>query len=242
MYDGALKDAIKSEESKLIEYMSIDYFTKALSDSNRDIFSANISNQSMYLDIICKNYWYNNDVVKLFNETGKGQFDLGAKHQIEWRGVKSKTEDNNVFSGIIATVVRPRGLFTHPGYMKIRKGNETMLYKQIGVVEKSEPSVKGDKMVTTQTFHVYVAVQKAGLFVPSKNLHMFEFYANEFIPSLFRSQNILPESFNRKNLLDKLSKQIKKWNDDPQSKVKKYVFSFKNVEEFASEMFNDNYN
>jgi hypothetical protein len=78
-------------------------------------------------------------------------------------------------------------MFSSPGYMKIRKGNETMLYKKIGVVTKSEPSVRDKKMAVTQTFNVYVAVQKAGLFIPSKNMHMFEFYANEFIPSLFRS-------------------------------------------------------
>lgn len=242
MYDSALKAAIKSEESKLTEYMSLDYFTKALSEKDRDIFNTNVTNQAMYLDIICKNYWYNNDIVRLFNETGNGRFNLSQRMQSEWRGVKIRTKDNNTFSGVIVTTGKPRGMFSSPGYMKIRKGNETMLYKKIGVVTKSEPSVKDKKMAVTQTFNVYVAVQKAGLFIPSKNMHMFEFYANEFIPSLFRSQNILPEKFNRQNLLNVLSKQIEEWNEDPISKTKNYSFKFENIDEFASEMFNDNYN
>jgi uncharacterized membrane protein YheB (UPF0754 family) len=44
MYDSALKAAIKSEESKLTEYMSLDYFTKALSEKDRDIFNTNVTN------------------------------------------------------------------------------------------------------------------------------------------------------------------------------------------------------
>ena len=78
--------------------------------------------------------------------------------------------------------------------------------------------------------------------MPSKKLHMFEFYANEFIPSLFRNENILPEKFTRKNLLDTLIKQIEVWNNDKVVKEQKATYVFTNDEEIASGLFSDSYN
>jgi len=71
---------------------------------------------------------------------------------------------------------------------------------------------------------------------------MFEFYANEFIPSLFRNQNILPEKFTRKNLLDTLMKEIESWNKDKTVKSQKAKYIFTNDEEITSSLFTDSYN
>ena len=240
-YDDALKSALGRDETKLLEYMSLDYFIKAISEESRGFFSDHITPQGLFIDIICRNYYYNNDIVKSMDETGNGHLSHDDQHQVEWRGVTIRTKEKNHFSGIIATSVSPRGTLSHPIYIKIKKGNETMLYKRIGVINKMAESKKGSKQIMDPLF-VYVAVQKAGLHIPSKKIHMFEFYANEFIPSLFRNQNILPEKFTRKNLLDTLMKEIESWNKDKTVKSQKAKYIFTNDEEITSSLFTDSYN
>jgi hypothetical protein len=157
----------------------------------------------LYYDIVARNYWYDDDIVRRYTEHGDGKMNP-KKNYIEYRTAYStnpKTKQR--FAGMIVTSNLGENA---PLFMKVVKKNDSVLYRRVGLIEKINKKGKNEMKPT----YVYLAVQKAGLHVGKT--HLFEFFKSQYIPSMFE-WNMLPGQYNHKLLLEQLNNNLKAWSE-----------------------------
>ena len=162
------------------------------------------------MDIMYRNYWYDDDVVTPYNyhddefdETRDIDiFDINKSGGVEtvMGGWYYDTESGTSFPGMVVTNK------TDLPYFKLRKNNSVYLYKKVGVVQRKNRDItKADG----NPINVYVATPKAGH--KDKNNIQFEFYADRYTDSIF-DKNMLPKQFGEDLLKEKLKQRIDNYN------------------------------
>ena len=156
------------------------------------------------LDIVSRNYWYDDNIVPVYytrRKQSKKKFQAyyseKGKDSMEFLGdTIYDTESRNYFPSYIST--------THQNkpYIKLRKGKTTVLYKNIGVVNRTYTDKKGNEHAGSP-FYIYAAVQKAGLRL--NRINQFELFASFGIPSIFKQNKL-----DRHYAIDKVKQEIEK--------------------------------
>lgn len=185
-YDTALEMAVRQRGVKLKDCIS-----NLFGLGNINIIETDYDAAAMLYDVIARNYWYDDNIVHRVYEHGTGV--IGNGRNIEYRGKYHTDRFGNRFPGIVIT----SNYNGDPLYVKIRKGNNTVLYRRIGVVSKLDN--KGKNQINPA--YIYVSVQKAGFHYDNK--HMFEFFKTMFIPSMFKD-NMLPSVYRYEDLIQHL--------------------------------------
>lgn len=224
-YDQALKQTL-SNNRKLSTYSDV---TGQTYDINIDPAEAKrimvIRFVNEVIDIMSRNYWFNDNIVPRFFPVVKGSNDFSMKYGSVLANAIYDAESGRSFSPWIATTERDSL------YFKIRKGPTTVLYRKVGAVTKTErvqdkknkqktTFVTEDGRITetsdgvseriyTTTFNVYAVAQKAG--VHKGKINQFEFYCDKNTPSIFEENRIPNQAF----AFDKIYKSI-------EEKVNKY--------------------
>lgn len=210
-YDKALKMAVRQTGGVKLKDV-IGNFLGLGENFNDVVSSANIG--ELYLDIISRNYWYDDDIVPRITEHGSGKMDA-TKDSFEWRSLyATDSKSGQQFPGIIVSTNFSKKA---PLYVKMVKKDATVLYRRVGGVSKVDG--KG-KVVSNKTAVVYLPIQKAGLHVG--RTHIYEFFKTYFIPSMFQ-WNMLPGQYNHTTSLQHLKEAIIKWNG--QLKDQRFVFN-----------------
>lgn len=204
-YDLALKQTL-SNHRKLSTYSDV---TGQTYDTNIDPAEAKrtmvIRFVNEVIDIMSRNYWFNDNIVPRFFPVVKGSNDFSMKYGSVLANAIYDAESGRSFSPWIATTER------NSLYFKIRKGPTTVLYRKVGAVTKTETYVdkKGKTQHSATPFNVYAVAQKAG--VHKGKINQFEFYCDKNTPSIFGENRIPNQAF----AFDKIYKSI-------EEKVNKY--------------------
>lgn len=163
-------------------------YDKALAYGLKDSYStfeaicSDKDEQDIY-GIMARNYWYNDKIVDEFVPSGFVAKDLYGKGDINIAKMEIKGE--TVYGAFLTN-----GTKTNSEYVKIKRTNDTYLYRKAGVIKMSFKDKKGKK--TTRIYSAYVIVPKAG-FHDGKH-HYYEFFINSQQPSSFDG-NTLPTPF-----------------------------------------------
>lgn len=163
-------------------------YDKALAYGLKDSYStfeaicSDKDEQDVY-GIMARNYWYNDKIVDEFVPSGFVAKDLYGKGDINIAKMEIKGE--TVYGAFLTN-----GTKTNSEYVKIKRTNDTYLYRKAGVIKMSFKDKKGKK--TTRIYSAYVIVPKAG-FHDGKH-HYYEFFINSQQPSSFDG-NTLPTPF-----------------------------------------------
>ena len=177
-YDQALKQTL-SNNRKLSTYSDV---TGQTYDINIDHAEAKrmmvIKFVNEVIDIMSRNYWFNDNIVPRFFPVVKGSNDFSMKYGSVLANAIYDAESGRSFSPWIATTERDSL------YFKIRKGPTTILYRKVGSVTKTETYVdkNGKTQQSVTTFNVYAVAQKAG--VHKGKINQFEFYCDKNTPSI----------------------------------------------------------
>lgn len=160
------------------------------------------------MDIMYRNYWYDDDVVVSYNyhddeyDDSKG-VDIFERENGEtvMGGWQMDQEAGQSFPGMVVTnrIKLP--------YFKLRKNNTIYLYKKVATIQRLNKDIS---KANGSTMNVYVATPKAGY--KEKNNIQFEFYADKYTDSIF-SQNMLPKEFGEDVLKKALEERIKLHNN-----------------------------
>lgn len=163
-------------------------YDKALAYGLKDSYStfeaicSDKDEQDIY-GIMARNYWYNDKIVDEFVPSGFVAKDLYGKGDINIAKMEIKGE--TVYGAFLTN-----GTKTNSEYVKIKRTNDTYLYRKAGVIKMSFKDKNGKK--TTRIYSAYVIVPKAG-FHDGKH-HYYEFFINGQQPSSFDG-NTLPTPF-----------------------------------------------
>lgn len=151
------------------------------------------------LDILCRNYWYDNDIVPEYTLSSKNNSHLwqGGESKLRYASVKFGKRSINMPGCIITST-------TNKPYIKVTKKGCTILYKLVGETSNQKKVDKPKKSSSVR--YIYMATQKAG--VHSNNQHQYEYYADYSTPSIF-PQNKLPQSFNPFDLRELVNTVLK---------------------------------
>lgn len=142
---------------------------------------------ALYIDVISRNYWYDDNIVPPIN-VGKG----GGSIANQWGtiyyapSVLRGNGGNKKFYGCILTTNQ----MNDKPYVKMVKGNHAVLYKQVGCIRKTWVNKKTGKQNTNTDWKIFLAVPKAGIHSSGNN--QYEFYADYGTPSIFED-NKIPE-------------------------------------------------
>lgn len=178
---------------------------------------------STMLDVISRNYWFDNNIVPLHivtNDPAKNGFQQGpnSEGKYEFTGPSIYDgESGRTFPTYIASAL----VKNNSPYIKLRKGSGTFLYKRIGVVNRSHVN-NNNKVVNDTPFYIYAVIPKAGLRMQGAN--QFEFYADYNTPSIFE-QNKIESDYAHDRIREEIEKDIKQdkggyytldlvWNDE----------------------------
>lgn len=159
------------------------------------------------MDIMYRNYWYDDDIVKPYNYHDD-EFDESRNVDIFDRdrgetvlgGWCYDKDSQQSFPGMVITTR------TNLPYFKLMKNNSTYLYKKVGTVERINKDISkknGDRV------NVYAITPKAGF--REKNNMQFEFYADRDTDSIF-DVNMLPKQFAEDVLKNALQTRINAYN------------------------------
>lgn len=144
---------------------------------------------STMLDVISRNYWFDNNIVPLHittNNPAKNGFQQGPNDEgrYEFTGPSIyDDESGRTFPTYIASAL----VKNDSPYIKLRKGSGTFLYKRIGIVQRSYVN-DNNKVINATPFSIYAVVPKAGLRMQGVN--QFEFYADYNTPSIFEQNKV----------------------------------------------------
>lgn len=199
-YDNAIKQAVRQENGVKLRDVLGNFLNMSQSQQLVERYGLGL----LYYDIIARNYWYDDNIVHRVPEHGKGIMNVKSDY-IEYRSdYVTDSKSGQRFAGLIATT----NYISNPLFVKIVKGDGSMLYRRVGRLEKRNK--KGDDKLGAA---VYMAVQKAGMHVGKT--HIYEFFKSQFIPSLFQ-WNMLPAQYNHTLLRKSLLKSIEQWNKQVQ--------------------------
>ena len=211
-YDAALKYALKNNHKISVLQAITGVIVQDPEMDRESVERSMISSAcNTVIDVLSRNFWYDDNIVQRFF----------TKYQ----------DNNNKFTKKYGDVI-PVGVFdaesqrsfqpwiattrTDSMYIKIKKGKTTMLYKKVGVVNKTE---KGKENPKNTTFNVYAVVQKAGLH--RGNINQFEFYCDANTPSIFGDNQIMDTAFALDRVESDINDELKDLKND-----KDYEYSF----------------
>lgn len=143
------------------------------------------------LDILSRNFWYNDDIVGRFYTKYNDKHPSFNKKSGDVLSAAIRDDiSGRYFNSWIATTR------TDKLYFKVTKGATTMLYRRIGSVQRTEiidekESKKRNPKVST--YNIYAVVPKAGLH--SGKINYFEFYCNYTTSSIFEQNKIIDSQF-----------------------------------------------
>ena len=168
---------------------------------------------NVILDIMSRNFWYDNSYVKVIKLPRKtsnidvrkknGQFTVYGK-------IKRSKNKGQQFPTFIMTSREDAR------YVKVVKGGEVMLYRKSGGV------MKETKNGLTQIGNVYIPVTKAGMHSGTNS--QFELYCADGVSSIFES-NKLKKAFAEDNVRKEIEEFITRANERPINDNKKHVYS-----------------
>ena len=160
--------------------------------------------ESDIADIIARNYWYDDNIVPVYYEHRIGKV---SDNWTELRTHRGRSSGRSKFSGAIITS------YADNPYIKVVKGDDVMLYKNVGLVTRKAISEK-DKSPKNR-LSIYMAVPKLGYH--NGNIHHYEFSGNEHIPSIFKKQNKISGKFEQEQLEKDIATLVP-------SSSKKYIY------------------
>lgn len=199
-YDNAVKQAVRQENGVKLRDVLGNFLNMSQSQQLVERYGLGL----LYYDIIARNYWYDDNIVHRVPEHGRGIMNVKSDY-VEYRSdYITDSKSGQRFAGLIATT----NYIGNPLFVKIVKGDGSMLYRRVGRLEKRNK--KGNDKLGAA---VYMAVQKAGMHVGKT--HIYEFFKSQFIPSLFQ-WNMLPAQYNHTLLRKSLLKSIEQWNKQAQ--------------------------
>ena len=142
-------------------------------------------------DIMCRNYWYNDDLVPPYSykddeydpENPTNIFD--QKYGETVFGNYYDKDANWEFPGLIVS----NKIKDSAKYIKLQHNRVSYLYKKVGYVTRNP---KQDGGVGASSFDIFIVVPKAG--AKQKSVTQFEFYADYSHDSIF-GENRLPAKF-----------------------------------------------
>lgn len=171
-YDLALKLGLKASDDQLANMVSGDDALGIESD---------------IADIIARNYWYDDNIVPVYYEHHTNKI---SSNWTELRTHRGRSAGKSKFSGAILTS------YADNPYIKVVKGDDVMLYKNVGYVNRKAIS-KEDKSPKNR-LSIYMAIPRLGY--NNGTTHHYEFSGNEHIPSIFRKQNKISTKFEQEQL------------------------------------------
>lgn len=174
-------------------------------DSNAGTKSINVGGM---LDVICRNYWWNDNIV--------------SRHYPE----RPQNNFNNVGFRIYGPECMSQGEYGFPRYVcmqndyklkgnpffKIKIKGKSVLYRKVGEIEKSYAT--GDKAGQTldDKISIYAPVPKAGY--RAGDVQQYEFYADYETPSLF-NDNKLSTTMSIESVRNGVEKLVTDYNNKP---------------------------
>lgn len=182
---------------------------------------------SNIIDIISRNYWYNDNIVKTYyiNESDSMLLEPYGK-DVLGLPVISTNNSNKAFPSFITTSN------TDNSYIKIKSGREYMLYKSIGSIIKTKHDDEGHKVIGD--ISVYCAVNKAGY--RNTGVNILEMYDSFGSSSIFE-QNKLESDFAQ----DKVMEDVQKMVDESNKANEGYSFDLAWYDKPIQESFSSNY-
>ena len=211
-YDKALAKGLKYGKRQLISAISSTQDVQL----NKNISWSIANLQQDLLDIISRNYWYDDNIVPIYYETGKGRQDLlkfYGDHRFNEYSVMINRQ--RVYPAILTKLADSQ-------YIKIRKPNgDVYLYKRVGSINKSDSKGKG--------INVYIIAPKLGLH--EGRIHYYEFAADKR-NSMF-VENDLPQTFKPENVLNIIQDYISQYEDfklNIESNISYEGYYFNNVQ------------
>ena len=196
-YDKALMFALHDmnrSENKLVNTNN-----DLLSLYNYDVNNIEADRAENIIDIISRNYWYDDNIVKThYIKEDESALLLGGGYDVLGEPVIVQNEDNKVYPNFIVTSN------SDSSYIKIKSGKNYMLYKNIGSVIK----YRDGNIVGIQ--YVYAATNKAGIKQGQANI--LEMYGSFGVGSIFEN-NKLDEEFSHDKVVSDVEKLVKDSNE-----------------------------
>lgn len=160
------------------------------------------SNTYDIIDIICRNYWYDDEITPRFY-LKNGWSDPTFQHGNEFYGEDLMYEGVGGFPQFICVNNKNTDI-KNSMYFKVTRSGKSLLYKRVGnMIRTNKESGK------SHTIGVYLPVQKAGMLY--RGAKFFEFYATEQNASVYKS-NRLPAKMGHDLLRQKLEKMAETAN------------------------------
>ena len=196
-YDRALAFALHDmnrSESKLINTNN-----DLLSLYNYDVDNIEADRAENIIDIISRNYWYDDNIVKThYIKEGDSVLLSGGNYDVLGEPIMAENENNKVYPSFIVSGN------SDSSYIKIKSGKNYMLYKNIGAIIK----FRDGNSVGMQ--YVYAAANKAGIRQGQANI--LEMYGSFGVGSIFES-NKLDEQFSHDKVVSDVEKLVKDSNE-----------------------------
>lgn len=195
-YDLSLRSSLNmlNSRKKSVRDDAIKNIGGGLPSSN--IEDAEMQAASNMLDVLSRNYWFDDNIVPVHYTTNSP-----AEDKFQSTPRKDNNYQNEEFVGAqiydadsgrsFPTYIATTRVKNNSVYIKIRKGSGTFLYKRVGVVNRTYLDKEGNQK-KANSYSIYIAIPKAGLH--TKGISQFELYANYFTPSIF-SQNKLEKDY-----------------------------------------------
>ena len=196
-YDRALAFALHDmnrSESRLVNTNN-----DLLSLYNYDVDNIEADRAENIIDIISRNYWYDDSIVKThYIKEGDSVLLSGSNYDVLGEPIMAENENNKVYPSFIVSGN------SDSSYIKIKSGKNYMLYKNIGAIIK----FRDGNSVGMQ--YVYAAANKAGIRQGQANI--LEMYGSFGVGSIFES-NKLDEQFSHDKVVSDVEKLVKDSNE-----------------------------
>lgn len=168
------------------------------------ITSSDINTARQFVDLIARNYWYNNDIVPI-QKFNKFQNSFLKPGSIKFGNYNDRNAKQSFPGAIVSTNI------SGP-YFKIVQNGVTYLYRKVGDMTRKVPGKNKDWVNDKNgQFGVYVVTQKLG--IHSGGIHQYELYAKFGVPSIYE-ENKLPNNFNPSLLLEEIKTKAESESTD----------------------------
>jgi len=208
-YDWALNSALYhlafSEGSIRKQYQDAMLGDIASVDSNARTKAINVGE---ILDVICRNYWWNDNIVGR-HYPGSAQTNFNNNNYRKY-GPECMSQGEYGFPKYVC-MQSDYKLKGNP-FFKIKIKGKSVLYRKVGEIEKSY--AVGDKagQVLDDKISIYAPVPKAGY--RAGDVQQYEFYANYETPSLF-NDNKLSTTMSIESVRNGVEKLVNEYNNRP---------------------------
>lgn len=187
-YDRALKHALMQNKSNLYDIIKNTTKNNPAGDIKGSVLDD-------FIDKICRNYWYDDNIVpvcKPYNNqkdlNGDANIVTLSPVPVSFIPFGQIAPQTNIVHGVIISSINGDSPF-----VKVQKGRQWYLYKLIGHVIRT--SGKSNK-----PYGVYVVINKRG--IHEGGIHQYEFNTSMDEISIFR-QNLLPDKLSLRSVNNK---------------------------------------